>query len=98
MLCHLDAVLRHLPGLRFTEAHQAQIDDLLAAMAEKNMRLELNTSGFALRGEPYPARTILRRALALGIPLAVGSDAHQPGQVGRYFDRIPAFLSDMSSE
>jgi len=31
------------------------------------MFLEINTSGFALRGEPYPARAILRRALALRI-------------------------------
>lgn len=95
MLCHLDAVLRHLPGLRFTADHHAQIDDLLAAMAEKNMRLEINTSGFVLRGEPYPARTILGRALKLGIPLAVSSDAHQPGQVGRYFDRVPGYLAEL---
>ena len=93
MLCHLDAVLRHLPGLKFTAAHQAQIDDLLAAMAEKNMRLEINTSGFVLRGEPYPARAILRRAIARGISLVVSSDAHQPGQVGRYFDRVAGYLA-----
>lgn len=93
VLCHLDAGLRHLPGLRFTSGHQGQIDQLLSLLREKKMLLEINTSGFALRGEPYPSRSILNRALALGIPLTAGSDAHQPGQVGRYFDRIPSFLS-----
>jgi histidinol-phosphatase (PHP family) len=93
VLCHLDAGLRHLPGLRFTAGHQGQIDQLLTLLREKKMLLEINTSGFALRGEPYPAREIVGRALALGIPLTVGSDAHQPGQVGRCFDRVPAYLA-----
>ncbi|MHB8790591.1 MAG: histidinol-phosphatase [Desulfobulbaceae bacterium] len=93
ILCHLDAALRHLPDLRFTAEHQAQVDDLLTLLQDKKMQLEINTSGFALRGEPYPAGTILHRALALGIPLTVGSDAHQPGQVGRYFDRVEAYLA-----
>lgn len=96
MLCHLDAVLRHLPGLCFTQEHQAQIDDLLLLLRQKDMRLEINTSGFALRGEPYPARAILRRAVALGIPLSLGSDSHQPGQVGRFFDRVEDFLAGIA--
>ncbi|MHB1349712.1 MAG: histidinol-phosphatase HisJ family protein [Desulfobulbaceae bacterium] len=94
MLCHLDAALRHLPGgPELTASHQAQIDDLLALLREKQMILELNTSGFALRGEPYPARPILARAMALGIPLAAGSDAHQPEQVGRSFERVAEYLA-----
>jgi histidinol-phosphatase (PHP family) len=93
ILCHLDAALRHLPGLRFSAGHQAQIDELLSLLREKKMLLEINTSGFALRGEPYPARAILSRALQLGIPLTVGSDAHQPGQVARYFERVQEYLA-----
>ncbi|MHB8809340.1 MAG: histidinol-phosphatase [Desulfobulbaceae bacterium] len=98
VLCHLDAGMRHLPDLLLTAEHLAQVDEVLAGMARKNMTMEINTSGFALRGEPYPAKAILGRAIKLGIPLAVGSDAHQPGQVGRYFDRVPGFLSESSSE
>jgi histidinol-phosphatase (PHP family) len=93
VLCHLDAGMRHLPELHLSAEHLAQVDDLLAAMAQKNMALEINTSGFALRGEPYPSREILRRALKLGIPLTLGSDAHRPDQVGRYFDRVAEYLA-----
>jgi len=93
ILCHLDAGLRHLPDLHLTAGHLAQIDELLSLLQGNKMLLEINTSGFALRGEPYPARAILRRALALGIPLALGSDAHQPSQVGRFFDKLPAYIS-----
>ena len=63
-------------------------------MRERGIGLEINTSGFALRGEPFPRREIVRRALTMGIGLCAGSDAHRPDQVGRYFDRIPAWLKN----
>ena len=31
-------------------------------------------------------------AATKSIPLALGSDAHSPSEVGHYFDRIPALL------
>ena len=92
VLCHLDAVMRHHPGARFNPSHWDLVERLLAAVRQRNMHLEVNTSGFALRGEPYPGQRIIGRALGLGIPLTAGSDAHHPAQVGRYFDRIPEFL------
>jgi histidinol-phosphatase (PHP family) len=54
-------------------------------MRQKNMALEVNTAGIAQRGEPYPARWIIDEAVALGIPLSAGSDAHRPEEVGRSF-------------
>lgn len=95
VLCHLDAVMRHYPGLRFNRAHMRQIDRLLDILRRKKVRLEINTSGYALRSEPFPARPILRRAIQLGISLTAGSDAHRPEQVGRYFDLLPALLSGL---
>lgn len=92
VLCHLDAVMRHYPNIRFNEAHQRQIDQLLEAMKKKGIALEINTSGFAIRGEPYPEAYIIAKALGLGIPLMAGSDAHRPEHVGRYFDRLPEWI------
>ncbi len=97
VLCHLDAVLRHYPELSFTRSHRVQIDRLLQLLKKKGISLEVNTSGFGLRNEPYPARAILKRAMELGIVLTAGSDAHRPEQVARYFDRLPAYLSDLSA-
>lgn len=93
VLCHLDAVLRHLPGIRFNEEHVQLINQLLDAMRTQGVDLEINTSGFDHRGEPFPALWIVTAALQRGIRLRVGSDAHHPTEVGRHFERLPEWLS-----
>ena len=98
ILCHLDAVMRYYPELHFSASNMAQIDQILKLVKQKNMSLEINTSGFAIRGEPYPDKTILKKAIALDIPLMAGSDAHHPKQVGRYFDRLPEFLAQLTTD
>ena len=92
VLCHLDAGLRHMPGILFNEEHRAQILTLLKAVHERGMALEVNASGFDYRGNPFPADWIITKALEIGIPLSPGSDAHRPEEVGRHFDRLPAYL------
>jgi len=92
MLCHLDAVLRHHPEISFSPQHQGLFRDLLEKMVKKKMALEVNTSGFSIRGEPFPALTILKEAIRLGVPLVPGSDAHRPGDVGRHFDKLVDLL------
>ena len=92
VLCHLDAVMRYQPGIKFEQSHWKQVDRILALVKQKNMRLEVNTSGYAIRNEPYPCRRILEKAVDLDIPLVAGSDAHRPDQVGRYFDRLAEFF------
>lgn len=92
VLCHLDAVLRHLPGVAFNTGHRRQISALLARMRERNVALEINTSGIDYRGTPFPAAWIITEARDLGVRLEAGSDAHQPEEVGRYFDQLPALL------
>ena len=88
VLCHFDAVLRHHPDAEDFDHHEELIDDLLDAVIAKKMALEVNTSGYKIRNEPYPAIGLLQKAVARGIPLVAGSDAHRPEDVGRYFDRL----------
>jgi len=95
LLCHLDAVLRHHPSIQFTDEHERLIDDLLDAVARKNMAVEVNTSGYRLKNEPFPSRSFLNKAIKRGIPLVAGSDAHRPEDVGRYFDRLPGLIEDL---
>ena len=95
VLCHLDAVLRHLPGIRFSDSHCRQIVQLLDALKAKAVALEINTSGFDYRGTPFPAPWIITEALARDIPLQAGSDAHQPQEVGRYFRQLPDYLQPL---
>lgn len=87
-LCHLDAALRHLPPFRFSIRHHELISQLLQVMKEKNIALEVNTSGYEVRRSPFPALEIISQAAELGIKLIPGSDAHHPRQVGRSFERL----------
>jgi histidinol-phosphatase (PHP family) len=89
VLCHIDAVMRHNPNVVITSEHNALIEDLLDSVARKNMSLEVNTSGYRIKDEPYPSLEILQKAVKKKIPLVAGSDAHCPEDVGRYFDRLP---------
>ncbi|MFC1843697.1 histidinol-phosphatase [Thermodesulfobacteriota bacterium] len=96
VLCHIDAVMRHHPKVVITPEHNALIDDLLDSVARKNMSLEVNTSGYRIKDEPYPSLDILRKAVKMNIPLVAGSDAHCPEDVGRYFDRLPELIEQLA--
>jgi histidinol-phosphatase (PHP family) len=88
VLCHLDAGLRHQPDLHLEESHWVQIEALLQAIKKAGIALEINTSGYTYRDQPFPAHQIIARAAELGIVFSAGSDAHKPSEVGRYFDRL----------
>lgn len=93
VLCHMDAGLRYLPGLRLNREHIKKIATLLDAVKAKGMELEINTSGIPIRGEPFPAAQFVEMAITRDIGLVAGSDAHRPEDVGRYFDKLPDFLN-----
>ena len=96
MLCHLDGALRNVPGIFLTETHYALIDTLLQAVKDNRLAIEINTSGFAIRREQFPNRRILTMAHNYDIPFILGSDAHKPEDVGRYFAAINATLLSKS--
>ena len=93
VLCHLDAGLRYVPGLFFSKEHLDKIAVLLDAIKAKEMSVEINTSGIAIRNEPFPAVQFAQMAIDRNIPLLAGSDAHRPEDVGRFFDRLPDLLN-----
>lgn len=91
-VCHLDAAMRHHPEVRLESGHYHQIEEILAAMARRGMALEINASGLARRGQPYPAREIIAEAVRRGIPLTAGSDSHRPEDVGG-FGELAAYMT-----
>ncbi|MCC7491664.1 MAG: histidinol-phosphatase HisJ [Fimbriimonadaceae bacterium] len=68
------------------EAAAVAVVELVAA---EGLELDLNTAGWDKDacGEVYLTPTLLRRAVELRVPLVLGSDAHDPSTVGRYFQR-----------
>ncbi|NLG35192.1 MAG: histidinol-phosphatase HisJ family protein [Lentisphaerae bacterium] len=91
---HFDIVKRtgiHAPESLLREIVPPALD----AVAAAGMAIEINTSGFDHgAGEAYPSPMILSMMHERGIPIVFGSDAHNPDQVGRYFDRATALARD----
>ena len=92
VVCHLDAGLRNSKNVVYEDRHWQQIAKILDVILERKMALEINTSGFALRGEPFPRQQILKMAQDRNLPIVLGSDAHKPEQVGRGFELVGALL------
>jgi len=95
VLCHIDTVLRHHPNVTLTPEHYGLIDELLDAVARNKISIEVNTSGYRTKNEPYPSVALLKKAIERNIPLVAGSDAHRPEDVGRYFDRLPELVKSL---
>lgn len=93
LLCHLDAGFRWVEHHEINSAQYDKIDNLLALASTKEMALEVNTSGIAIRNEPFPNEKILALATKHGVRLQLGSDAHSPEEVARYFNQFTETLS-----
>lgn len=61
---------------------------VLELVAREGLELDLNTAGLSKPGcgELYLPEPLLSRAVELGIPLVLGSDAHEPSRVAAHFD------------
>jgi histidinol-phosphatase (PHP family) len=90
---HLDCLKTrgHLPQLFFTPL----LDETLRVLAECNVAIELNTSGWRKScAECYPGPELLARCSRYGVPVTLGSDAHKPGLVGAGFAQATALLRE----
>ncbi|MEE4240492.1 MAG: histidinol-phosphatase [Desulfopila sp.] len=93
VVCHIDAVLRHYPSRHLLEPPWHLIEELLDKVKERGMSIEVNTSGIAIRGEVFPSRKIVQKAIHKGIPLSASSDAHRPEDVGFCFHELETISS-----
>ncbi|MDQ0196649.1 histidinol-phosphatase HisJ [Paenibacillus wynnii] len=83
---HID-VIKRFGYVPVTEEAQAEVRELelgaLKAIASSGIAMELNASGLTKPcKEMFPATHVLKQALELGIPLTLGSDAHDPAKLG----------------
>ena len=91
VICHFDLIKKskRRPSISLDK----QVDDILTVMKKKNIAVEINSSGYNHRTqEAYPAPEIIDRCVELGVGLTLGSDAHRPEEVGRYYDRVLPLL------
>ena len=90
---HIDLVKKF--GHRLDGDWSDLAEQVCEAIVEGGLCVEINTAGFDKPvGEQYASAAIVRRLALHSIPLTFGSDAHAPGQVGRYFGRAVALARD----
>ena len=83
---HID-VIKRFGYVPITEEGQAEVRELeldaLKVIALSGIAMELNASGLTKPcKEMFPAPHVLKKAFELGIPLTLGSDAHDPAKLG----------------
>ena len=91
---HLDLVKKF--GHRLTEGTSELMHETMRAIKKGDVVVELNTSGM---NKPcrdfYPSKNLLEMMYEYQIPVTLGSDAHNPGQVGQYFDEATDLLKEI---
>lgn len=84
-------------GFRPTIDLDSEITAALQAVRDSGAQLELNTAGWSKPcAEPYPSPSLLKRALALDIPILITADAHAPQHVNRDFDKAIELLNSLA--
>ena len=72
----------HRPPLGSKRVRDAE-EEMLLALKQADIAMEVSSAGLRKPvGEIYPHAHLIARAGELGIPIAFGSDAHAPGEVG----------------
>ncbi|WP_211748716.1 histidinol-phosphatase HisJ [Paenibacillus sp. Marseille-Q4541] len=88
-LGHIDVIkrFRYEPKPEEREAWFTLERSTLEVIADCGIAIELNASGLSKPcAEMFPSERILRQAYQLGIPVTIGSDAHDPVKVGENID------------
>jgi histidinol-phosphatase (PHP family) len=91
---HMDLVKKfgHRPTRPLTELYRSSAKRLKAA----DVCIEVNTSGLRKPvGEIYPHPDVLKACFDAGVPVTLGSDAHQPDYVGDAALKAAALLRDV---
>ncbi len=91
---HIDVVKKF--GYRLSDDEMEPYWRCTARILKENgLCFELNSSGRAApAAEFYPGRRLLELCCREGVPVTLGSDAHAPDQVGRYFDAAVRLLRE----
>lgn len=95
---HSDVIKRfsYVPSPEQNEERIALENAALQAIAKSGCTMELNASGLSKPcAEMFPSRRMLTEAIRLGIPLTMGSDAHDPMKLGDYLPEAEALLHEL---
>ncbi len=95
---HLDKIKMHNRDRFFSEEepwYTTLVDETLDLVKQSGCIVEVNTRGlYKKRSETlFPGPAILKKLLAMNIPVTVASDAHKPHELSLLFAETKAFLT-----
>ncbi len=94
VIAHLDLPKRF--GRKPRGGFLRWVEPLIPAIRSAGMAVEINTSGRDLPvAEFFPDWGIVQALASAGVPLTLGSDAHAPEHVGRYFPEVVRKLREL---
>lgn len=89
---HLDLIKKY--NFRPKKDITSMVEDVVLEIKGAGVCIEINTAGLRKPvGEMYPSDEILKLCARAGIPITLGSDAHNPEQVGMDFNLALALAS-----
>jgi histidinol-phosphatase (PHP family) len=96
ILAHPDLVKMWGPRRPVPEGDLRRFYELaMDGIAESQIAIEVSTAGLRKPvGELYPSRAFLEMCIDAGCPVALSSDAHVPGDVGRDYERALELLEE----
>jgi histidinol-phosphatase (PHP family) len=96
-LAHPDFIWRYVDWPKERELPLEGVAGLVECAAKTNMAIEINANAYlwsrendVTAGDPFD--TLLDRISAHNVPVSLGSDAHDPSMVGKFFPQIIALL------
>ena len=93
---HLDILKKYDISISRKD-HRKRVRQIFQLMKNKNMAIEVNTGGIdrASDRRPYPSISYLELAAEMELYITLGSDAHSPQDVGRYFGETVEMLKSL---
>ncbi len=86
-ICHIDLIKKF--GRYSLESIEKELDIIIKKIAKKNLAVEVNTSGYSHpANNAYPSFDILKKCFEAGIEITIGSDAHDPADIGRNYEKV----------
>ena len=90
-VAHLDYIKRYFAG----EFKQDVLEQILKTMIDRDLALEVNTSGVRRCGDTFPSDEILDTYAALGgKKIILGSDAHHDREINENVDEAREYLTE----
>ena len=77
------------------KSYEKEKDDVIKALVDNKMPVELNTSGMNKFGEFHPSTPLLKKLNEAGVPVIISDDSHSVADLGQHFEAAEKLLAQI---